>query len=573
MRFRIFFLFFFLISLLSFLFLKPTLSSVVAADLNYLNNKIGIHLATPAYEDLEKAAKLINTNGGDWGYVTLVMQEDDLNKEKWQGVFDQARKLHLIPIVRLATSFENSYWRAPKADEAQKWADFLDSLNWVVQNRFVVLFNEANRSDEWGGKVNPQEFAEVVFSFSKTLKSVNPDFFVMMAGFDSAAPSSPPQYEDEVIFLRKALSSQKNLFDYLDGWASHSYPNSFLPYGRNSIFNYQWELSLLKSLGINKNLPVFVTEAGWCHQEGKITNFSFLPAEEVAQLTNNYLIELLKDPQVIAVTPFILNYQEEPFDHFSWQKNNNEFYPQYEMVQEINKVKGQPPQEEKLTLLTPLPMKLIKNSTYQIGLIIRNEGQGFWDEQDGYSLKLKGLPEEASYFFSNLSTLMPLEEKPIWLYLKTGEGLGEKPLELVLTKGNKIIGNQIKWDLEIVPEININLKAKLLFKKNNKGDDFKFLIYNKNEEIVYSVPRFSLKNGEAEIKDVKNLIIGDEYRLVLIKSFYLPQQTFLKINENDNQAVFKILLPLDFNNDGKLSFSDLTALFKKPKLLRLWWLN
>ncbi len=573
MRFRIFFLFFFLISLLSFLFLKPTLSSVVAADLNYLNNKIGIHLATPAYEDLEKAAKLINTNGGDWGYVTLVMQEDDLNKEKWQGVFDQARKLHLIPIVRLATSFENSYWRAPKADEAQKWADFLDSLNWVVQNRFVVLFNEANRSDEWGGKVNPQEFAEVVFSFSKTLKSVNPDFFVMMAGFDSAAPSSPPQYEDEVIFLRKALSSQKNLFDYLDGWASHSYPNSFLPYGRNSIFNYQWELSLLKSLGINKNLPVFVTEAGWCHQEGKITNFSFLPAEEVAQLTNNYLIELLKDPQVIAVTPFILNYQEEPFDHFSWQKNNNEFYPQYEMVQEINKVKGQPSQEEKLTLLTPLPMKLIKNSTYQIGLIIRNEGQGFWDEQDGYSLKLKGLPEEASYFFSNLSTLMPLEEKPIWLYLKTGEGLGEKPLELVLTKGNKIIGNQIKWDLEIVPEININLKAKLLFKKNNKGDDFKFLIYNKNEEIVYSVPRFSLKNGEAEIKDVKNLIIGDEYRLVLIKSFYLPQQTFLKINENDNQAVFKILLPLDFNNDGKLSFSDLTALFKKPKLLRLWWLN
>jgi len=174
MRFRIFFLFFFLISLLSFLFLKPTLSSAVAADLNYLNNKIGIHLATPAYEDLE-----------DWGYVTLVMQEDDLNKEKWQGVFDQARKLHLIPIVRLATSFENSYWRAPKADEAQKWADFLDSLNWVVQNRFVVLFNEANRSDEWGGKVNPQEFAEVVFSFSKTLKSVNPDFFVMMAGFDS----------------------------------------------------------------------------------------------------------------------------------------------------------------------------------------------------------------------------------------------------------------------------------------------------------------------------------------------------------------------------------------------------
>ena len=82
-----------------------------------------------------------------------------------------------------------------------------------------------------------------------------------------------------------------------------------------------------------------------------------------------------------------------------------------------------------------------------------------------------------------------------------------------------------------------------------------------------------MKNGEAEIKGIKNLIIGDKYRLVLIKPFYLPRQTFLKINENDNQAVFKALLPFDFNNDGKLSFGDLLALLRKPKLLRLWWLN
>src|SRR4030043_2350029 len=104
----------------SFLFLGP--AKTQAADLSFPNNKFGIHLAVPAYEDLEKAADLVNAYG-DWGYVTLVMQEDDLNKEKWQGVFNQARRLHLIPIIRLATSFENGHWRAPQTDEAPKWAE------------------------------------------------------------------------------------------------------------------------------------------------------------------------------------------------------------------------------------------------------------------------------------------------------------------------------------------------------------------------------------------------------------------------------------------------------------------
>lgn len=542
------------------LFLGP--AKVQAADLSAPNNKIGIHLAVPAYEDLEKAADLVNVSG-DWGYVTLVMQEDDLNKQKWQGVFEQARRLHLIPIVRLATSFENGHWRAPQADEAQKWAEFLDSLNWVVKNRYVVLFNEPNRADEWGGKVNSEGFAEVVFSFSQTLKSVNPDFFIMMAGFDSAAPSSLPQYEDEAVFLRKALSSQKNLFDFLDGWASHSYPKSRFNYGRNSVFNYQWELNLLKNLGVKKNLPVFITETGWNHQEGKTNDFSFYPAEKVAQLIKNYLSELLKDDKVIAVTPFILNYQDELFDHYSWQKfNSEEFYPQYETVQQMTKVKGQPIQEEKITLLTSLPEKLIKNSTYQLGLIIKNEGQGFWDQKDGYQLNLEGLPSDYQYFFSDFDTLAPFEEKTLWLHLKTGGKTASLPLKIILTKNEKVMGNEINWPLEIVQETTIKVISRLLFRRKAEGDDFKFLIYNQREEVVYGVEHFSIKNGEGEIKGIKNLIISDEYRLVLIKPFYLPRQTFLKINENDNQAIFRVLLPFDFNNDGQLSFRDL-----------LWWLN
>jgi len=148
------------------------------------------------------------------------------------------------------------------------------------------------------------------------------------------------------------------------------------------------------------------------------------------------------------------------------------------------------------------------------------------------------------------------------LHLKTGGKTAPLPLKINLTKNERVMGNEINWPLEIVQETTIKIISRLLFGRKAEGDDFKFLVYNQREEIVYGVERLTIKNGEGEIKGIKNLIISDEYRLVLIKPFYLPRQTFLKINENDNQAVFGVLLPFDFNNDGQLSFRDL-----------LWWLN
>lgn len=571
MRFKIFAVF---LSFLFFLFGTSILSPAKAAELSYPNNKFGIHLAIPAYEDLQKTADLVNSSNGDWGYVTLVMPEDDLNKEKWQGVFDKMRQLHLIPIIRLATSYENNHWRAPKNEDVKKWVDFLNSLNWVVKNRFVILFNESNRGDEWGGQVDPQSFAEVVFNFSKALKESNSDFFIMMAGMDSAAPSSFPQYEDEAVFLRKALAFRGNLFDYLDGWASHSYPKSRFSSGRNSVLNYQWELNLLKSLGVNKNLPVFITETGWCHQEGETPDYNFPNQETVASLTRNYFLQLNSDSRVMAFTPFILNYPQEPFDHYSWQKNNSgEFYPQYEAVQKMNKVKGKPIQEEKIGIKNKLPAKLIKNSSYQLALSVVNEGQSIWDEKDGYQMSVEGLTKDADYFFSSFGQIQPFEEKTIWLYLKTGENIENLPLKIGLMKDGKIIGNQLDWKLEIVQETTIKIIVNLLFKKRSQGEDFKFLVYNQNEEVVYSVNRFPLKDGQAEIKGLKNLVIGDQYRLVLIKPFYLPRQTFLIIDEKNNQASFKILLPFDFNQDGRFSPKDVWHLIKNPKLFKLFLPN
>src|SRR3989338_7374683 len=313
--------------------------SVFAAN---SNNKFGISLAQPNSEEFAKVKELVNSNGGDWGYATLIIEEKDKNKDKWQGIFNQLRTLHLIPIIRLATSAIGENWRRPEKQDAQSWADFLDSLNWVVKNRYVILFNEPNHGSEWGGEVDEKSYAEVSFEFAKKLKEKNPDFFIMLAGFDASAPSWAPGMEDEEVFLREGFQgpslkvdplTRTDLIKYIDGWSSHSYPNpgfSGSPYaiGRGTVRTYEWELELLKQMGINKELPVFITETGWKRGSEQVVAENF-------QITFENIWNI--DDRVMAVTPFVLDYQGDQFLEFSWKKYSSQnFYQQYFTVQSMS---------------------------------------------------------------------------------------------------------------------------------------------------------------------------------------------------------------------------------------------
>lgn len=573
----------FLLSLLLFLLASETLASF--EKISQENNKFGIHLAVSSEEDLEDAAKLVNSSGGDWGYVTLVIQENDRDKKKWQGVFDQMRELHLIPIVRLATVPQGDSWRRPKPKDAKEWAKFLNSLNWVTKNRYLVLFNEPNHAKEWGGQVDAQSYAQVAFEFAKTLKETNPDFFIMLAGLDAAAPHQPPLYEDEEQFLRKLFLASsippEKITEYLDGWASHSYPNpGFVgsPHGqgRNSIRTYLWELNLLRFLKVKKDLPVFITETGWPHAEGMGKQLNYFNAAAAAQKFQIYFSQVTGDSKVVAITPFILNYQGEPFDHFSWRKlgEPKAFYPQYQLTQQIIKTKGEPKQEQRLEIVKKLPDKFTKNSVYKIPIILKNEGQAIWNPQDGYELKLVGKEsQKIKYFVVDFVQIKPFEEKTVRLHFKTGEEVEKLDLSLAVAKNGEVVSNLVAWPIEVVPLININFRAKLFQKRISSGQDFKFLIYNQKEEIVFEREGVTVKDSQGRIEDVNNLVIGQEYRLVLLKPYYLPRQTFLIAEENENEIVFKKMLPLDFNLDGRFSWEDALALIKNPRLLRLWWLN
>lgn len=533
------------------------------------NNKFGISLLQPTASDIKKAAEMVNSQGGDYGYATLVIQENDRDRGKWQQIFDELRVNHLIPIVRLATRPEGENWRRPTQDEAAGWVEFLNSLNWVVKKKYIVLFNEPNHASEWGGEIDPEGYGEVAFAFSKALKEKGKDYIVMLSGFDAAAPSYGQQYEDEEIFLKRMTASRAGIFENIDAWASHSYPNpgfSGSPWdeGRRSVLGYQWELNVLKSLGVKRDLPVFITETGWVD--------SRLSRATVAQYYREAFQSVwLSDERVVAVTPFVFDYQTEPFLGFSWkQKGRDEFYPQYYAVQDMQKTKGAPEIIEKGTVTHTLPKEFVAESSYRFDIELQNLGQAIWDKEAGYELAFvteENAPFE--YFFSDIKDLEPLKGQETSLFVKTKNVSGRHCSKIALKKNGVVVAEAEDWCFTILPLPSLTVKLSLFPKFVSSAESTEIQLYDEKEGLVYKKSGIRISKGAGVLDNVQNIVLGKKYRLVVLIPHYLPRQTFVTFARGANSASLKQFLPFDFNGDGKLGWDDIGAFYKNPSLFTL----
>lgn len=522
-----------------------------------LNNKFGIHLAVPNKDDIQAAAKLVNSSGGQWGYVTLVIQENDRNVGKWQEVFNEMRRNKLIPIVRIATQPEGAVWRTPSADDADAWVSFFQQLNWVVKNRYIILFNEPNHASEWGGSINPEEYAKVSEAFAKKLRAASSDYFIMLAGLDLSAPSQGSSYEDAGNFYSRMLSAVDSAKwnELIDGLSSHAYPNpgfSGSPYnrGRISIAGYEWELSYLASLGISKPLPVFITETGW--KSGSLNE------DDVAQnMVSAYRDLWLQDERVVAVTPFVLSYQSEPFLGFSWKKQGSqEFYPVYQAVQELEKAKGAPVQLHSLKVMSDMPSALTSASTIVFTMRIKNEGQSIIDGID-YHLAINNLPAGTSARVSQPSQpIEPGAEAAVSVSITTGQQQAEAKPKVELMHLSESIGQVYAWNMEIVPKISLRVLVQRLFGFGSSVDQYEVQLFDNEERMVFRQADVIAEKGVIYLDRVPNLIVGRTYRVVVLRPYYLPRQSYVTIQKDGNEVSVKRMLPLDPNNDGKFSVGD-----------------
>lgn len=305
---------------------------------SFPNNKFGVHILFTT--ELSEAARLVNSGGGDFGYVTIPIQASDKDLEKWQKFMDDCGGLRLIPIIRIATEnyyFDTKVWRKPAYDDILDFANFLNSLEWPVKNRYIVVFNEVNRGDEWGGDPSPSEYAQILNYTTEIFKSLNPDFFIISAGLDNAAVNSNTSL-NQYNFMIQMAQEIPEIFDKIDGMGSHSYPNpafSVPPWitTNKSISSFKFEKNLAFELS-GKNLPVFITETGWSDEKAS--------ESQIGQYFTYAFENIWSDQNIVAVTPFLLQAGTEPFSHFSLLNENDEYNEVFKTLQKIPKTKGNP---------------------------------------------------------------------------------------------------------------------------------------------------------------------------------------------------------------------------------------
>jgi hypothetical protein len=298
---------------------------------------LGVHILHP-YE-ITDAKELVDVKEGDedtWHYVTIPLTLDDIKKEdEWRGFFQEAKKQKIIPLVRLSSRFENGAWKVPNRKEIVDLITFLEKLEWPTDKKYIMVFNEVNHAKEWGGRIDPAEYAEILQFTADWAHSEQTNFIVMPAAMDLAAPNGSSTME-AFTYLNAMLAYNPEILNVVDVWNSHSYPNPGFSSSperttKNSLRGYQHELAFVKEK-TGRDLQVMITETGW------------VKTPTTSRTLESYytyaLQHIWSDSRIIAVTPFVLRGDPGPFSGFTFLDKNGKPTVHYAAMQNALKKVG-----------------------------------------------------------------------------------------------------------------------------------------------------------------------------------------------------------------------------------------
>jgi len=231
---------------------------------------------------------------------------------------NKCQRNRIVPIVRLATRMEDGFWHIPKRKDIVESIDFLSDLDFPTSKRYIIIYNEVNHAKEWNHKIDPIEYASVLKFASNWAHTEQKNYVVLSAAMDLEAPDGNKTME-AFNYLSQMLVYDPDIFEFIDAWNSHSYPNpgfsnSPLKDGKNSVRGFIHELAFIKKY-TGRDLKVFITETGW------------LDTPKVNRWLDNYYLYTMQHVwshyQVVAVTPFILQGSPGPFEKFSFLDRNS----------------------------------------------------------------------------------------------------------------------------------------------------------------------------------------------------------------------------------------------------------
>lgn len=277
---------------------------------------VGMHVLRPEEFSQVAVAFAEYRNPDEPLYVTIPFTYDDREQlGRWQDAFTFAAEHNIVPLVRLTTRFnaEKNAWEVPTRYQVMLSARALDQLEWPQDSRHIIVFNEPNHHAEWGGKANPEEFADIsVFAFD-WFQTESAQYVVLPGALDLAAPNGKTTME-AFTFLNRVVAQQPEYLNKIDAWNSHSYPNpgfvgSPIATGKNTLYGFTHERTWWKK-HTDRELPIFITETGW--------DGSRLTARRLQQYYETAQRQVWDDEDIVAVTPFVFAGSPGPFAGFSF---------------------------------------------------------------------------------------------------------------------------------------------------------------------------------------------------------------------------------------------------------------
>lgn len=538
------------------------LTPSVEGQFHAKNNIIGVHQISPSEKDIRDGCRLVNANGGAWGWQTIVLREGEYSVESLQKFHDIAREEKCILIHRLATSFgDGGVWNRPSESTINHFADLLSKVNTSTKYKYVVWLNEPNHASEFGGGCDPAAYGNSAVAAAKALKEKDPHIIFMLAGLDLAAPESRPAFCDAGRFYQEMIAHVSGVYDQVDALASHCYPASFngsaTASGRRSILCYQWEKSLLQSLGVGKaaNFKVFITESGWQHGDDNPS------LEHAATNLDIALRRWQQSSDIMAVTYFAYKFLTPPFNSFSVVSEHNINNNVGFALSGIPKVAGEPEHIHKSTCTASFPKDVVENVPFILDLACTNIGTDIWNAlTDGYKLFLQS---PFQYSCSDFHVVKPQNKLRTICRINPGKTTGCSMLNVTMSRNNALLMNMFSADLCVNPPPVVQLTQIRRFPGAtvDDGEAEVQVLKENNEELVYR-EKFSIEKGVISIPAVEGVNFDQTYRIVVLKQGSLPVQV-VKVHfaKGTNQFETPMFLPIDLNGDGKFSLSDLISGF------------
>jgi hypothetical protein len=317
------------------------------------NNIVGLNVARlhqPNY--IWATSDVVNANGGDWGYITVVWtiqdREDRMGEYNLQLFLDRCYEFHVQPIVRVATKFEakreptvpgqpaikpnqqgaEGSWTRPDWDQPLKWREFFERGKWPTRHAWIVIGNEPNLGREWGGAVDAAGYARYLDHVLDVFADA-PRFDVVSGALDISNTTAMPVMQDALEFLDEMAATVPGLFARLPAWASNPYhvPN-LGPGVRYTHLAYEAELDR-----IGREMPVLITEAG---------NLQTGDEQEIARFYAQAFRDWMADPKVVAATPLFWHPDRNDFWMFELDKRGAfvSTSPTFELLRRLPRIAG-----------------------------------------------------------------------------------------------------------------------------------------------------------------------------------------------------------------------------------------